>query len=253
VIACLAVVVVTVNASSDYMEMTRAGRAFVWWEPVLWEATSAAVILAMAPLVGRAVRRWRPSGSNLIKPLAIHAGLTIPFAAGHILGIWALREAVYALAGLPYGFFDDGVGLVAFYEWRKDALTYASIAGVYWLFDHLARRNAPPAAAARDERLELRDGGAAMFVPPAEITHIEAAGNYVEVHMAGRSHLVRGTLAAFETRLAPRGFVRVHRSRLVNRAKIAAIKPTASGDLEIALLDGRVLAGSRRYRAGLAI
>ncbi|MBC7769500.1 MAG: LytTR family transcriptional regulator, partial [Phycisphaerales bacterium] len=52
-------------------------------------------------------------------------------------------------------------------------------------------------------------------------------------------------------RLAARGFVRVHRSRLVNRARIGAIKPTPSGDVEITLDDGRILAGSRRYRAAL--
>jgi DNA-binding LytR/AlgR family response regulator len=58
-------------------------------------------------------------------------------------------------------------------------------------------------------------------------------------------------LADWEARLAARGFVRVHRSRLVNRARIASIKPTPSGDVEITLDEGRVLAGSRRYRAAL--
>jgi DNA-binding LytR/AlgR family response regulator len=60
---------------------------------------------------------------------------------------------------------------------------------------------------------------------------------------------VRGTLASWEARLAARGFVRVHRSRLVNRTAMSAIKPTPSGDIEITLTDGRIVAGSRRYRA----
>jgi len=46
--------------------------------------------------------------------------------------------------------------------------------------------------------------------------------------------------------------VRVHRSRLVNRNKIDALKPTPSGDLEITLSGGRTVLGSRRYRAVLA-
>jgi DNA-binding LytR/AlgR family response regulator len=45
--------------------------------------------------------------------------------------------------------------------------------------------------------------------------------------------------------------VRVHRSRLINRAHIAAIKPTPSGDVDITLSDGRTVTGSRRYRAAL--
>ena len=62
---------------------------------------------------------------------------------------------------------------------------------------------------------------------------------------------MRGTLAAWEARLTARGFVRVHRSRLVNRARIASLKPTPSGDMEIALDTGATLSGSRRYRVGL--
>lgn len=80
---------------------------------------------------------------------------------------------------------------------------------------------------------------------------VEAAGNYIEFHTGQRSHLVRGTLAAWEARLAAKGFVRVHRSRLVNRTRISAIRPTPSGDVEITLDDSRSIAGSRRYRDAL--
>ena len=68
--------------------------------------------------------------------------------------------------------------------------------------------------------------------------------------MAGRD--VRGVLSSVDARLAPHGFARVHRSRLVNKAHIRAIRPTGAGDVEIELSDGRTLAGSRRYRAALA-
>jgi DNA-binding LytR/AlgR family response regulator len=102
-----------------------------------------------------------------------------------------------------------------------------------------------------DDRIEVRDGGAAVFLAAGDITHVEAAGNYVEFHTAAKAHLVRGTLASWEARLLARGFVRVHRSRLVNRARIASIKPTPAGDVEIALDTGKTLAGSRRYRTGL--
>ncbi len=82
------------------------------------------------------------------------------------------------------------------------------------------------------------------LVDPAEIAWVEAAGNYVEIHVGGATHLARGTLASFEERLARAGFVRVHRSRLVNRARVASLKPTPSGDLEITLDDGRTVAAA---------
>lgn len=251
-IALVSLAVVAVNASSDFLEMQRAELDFGWWEPVAWEVTSAIVIVAMAPLIGMAVRRWPPTRENFIRPGLIHFALTIPFAIVHVAGIYVLRNAIYWLADAEYGYFNDGMALVMFYEWRKDVLTYAVIAATYWIFQYIAeRRQVAAAPTPTDQRIEVRDGGAAVFLAPAEIAHVEAAGNYVEFHAGGRTHLVRGTLASWEARLTARGFVRAHRSRLVNRARIAAIKPTPSGDVEITLDDGRVLAGSRRYREAL--
>lgn len=250
-IALVGLIVTVVNASSDLMEMRRAGLNFAWWEPVVWEVTSASVIVALAPLIGLAVQRWPPKQGQLLRTGALYFALTFPLAGVHILGMWALREAVYWFGGERYGFFDDGFALVALYEWRKDVLTFALIGGVYWVFHILAQRSAAAPALAGDERIEVRDGGAVVFLAASDITHLEAAGNYVEVHAGGKTHLVRGTLAAWEVRLAPRGFVRVHRSRLVNRAKISAMKPRSSGDIDITLTNGLSVQGSRRYRATL--
>src|SRR5262249_4918678 len=142
----------------------------------------------------------------------------------------------------------DQVPTIFIYEWRKDVTTYALIALIYYLFRRRQPATIQPPAL---ERIELRDRGSAAFLPPADVLYVEAAGNYVEFHTVARSHLVRGTLASWEARLAALGFARVHRSRLINRARIAAIKPTPSGDLEIPLEGGTVVAGSRRFRAAL--
>lgn len=84
-----------------------------------------------------------------------------------------------------------------------------------------------------------------------DVSYVEAAGNYVEFHTATKTHLVRGTLASWEARLTARGFIRVHRSRLENRNKIVALRPTPSGDMEVTLSSGHMVLGSRRYRATL--
>lgn len=236
-----------VNATSGIIE----GDGDHWIEPIVWEGTSAIIIIGLAPLIGRAMRRWPPRADNLPAFAAIHLGLTVPFALLHILFIFVTREALYWAFGARYGFFDDGVAITILYEWRKDVLVYGAIAATYWVFQYIAERKETGTQAPADERIEVRDGGAAVFLAPSEISHVEAAGNYVEFHTGAKTHLVRGTLASWEARLVARGFVRVHRSRLVNRTKIAALKPTPSGDLEITLSDGRVVLGSRRYRAVL--
>lgn len=238
--------VALVNATSEIME----GAGDHWAEPVLWETSSALVVIGLAPLIGYAMRRWPPRADNLPAFALIHFGLTIPFSLAHVLFIFVTREAAYRAFGARYGFFDDGVAITLLYEWRKDVLTYAAIAAFYWVFDYFAaRRAAAPEPAVG--RIEIRDGATAVFLAPADILYVEAAGNYVEFHLAGRTHLVRGTLSAWEARLGALGFVRVHRSRLVNRARIASLRPTPAGDVEITLDDGRALLASRRYRDAL--
>lgn len=249
-VAAVSVVVVIVNATSNILEMQRAGRAFHWWEPVTWEVSSALIIVALAPLIGRAVRRWSPGRDNWIRPGLIHLALTVPFSLVHVGAIYLMRNAVYWLMHDHYGFFDDGVVLVLVYEWRKDLLSYATIAAVYWVFDYIAARRRPAPQMA-DDRIEIRDGGAAVYLAARDILFVEAAGNYIEFHTATKTHLVRGTLASWEERLGQRGFVRIHRARLVNRAHVTAIKPTSSGDVEITLSNGGSIGGSRRYRAAL--
>lgn len=250
IVALVGVAVAFVTASSDITELQRSASETRWFEPVFWEATSAIVIVSLAPLVGLATRRWPPREDNLLRFGLTHFALTIPFSAAHVIAIFALRESAYWAVGAYYGFFDeDGVLGTFIYEWRKDILTYAAIASLYAWYQHRAER--PPAPSPEDERIEIRDGASAVFLTPADVLVLEAAGNYVEFHTAARAYLVRGTLAAWEAQLAERGFVRVHRARIVNRSRIRAVKPTASGDVEITLDDERVVAGSRRYRDAL--
>jgi len=255
-VAALGLVNALVNATSALLEARREGRLLEIWEPFVWEASSFVVVLALAPLVWRAVEKIPPTSGRMARFALSHAALTIPFSIIHVAAMMALRLIVYAAVGDAYAPFSAGVALTFLYEWRKDALAYAALAGLRIGVQVWAARQASaalaPIAAGGEARVEVRDGAQRLFLAPAEIVSVEAAGNYVEIRTGARTHLVRGALAAFEGRLAPHGFVRVHRSRLVNKAHIRAIRPTGAGDVEIELSDGRTLAGSRRYRAALA-
>lgn len=252
-IALVSIPIILVNATSQMMDLRSAGLSFELFEPFFWEASSAAILVMLAPLVGLAVRRWPLEGPGVWTSLAIHAGLTLPFAAVHVLGLYVVRTGTYVLLGKSYDFFRSGIGLTFIYEWRKDILSYAIFAAVFAAAIWLERRRLSPATApAPPERIEVRDGGKTLFLAPAEILYLEAAGNYVEIHTGAAMHLVRGTLAAWDQKLAGLGFARIHRSRLVNRAHISSLTPTGSGDFEVALSNGKSIQGSRRFRAGLA-
>ena len=67
----------------------------------------------------------------------------------------------------------------------------------------------------------------------------------------GRTHLIRGTLAAEEARLAPYKIVRVHRTRLISLSRVSALQSGPSGDFELTLDTGQTVSGSRRYRSSV--
>lgn len=244
-LAALTLANLAVNVTSILMEEAPGTRDFAAWEPVLWEGSSALALLALAPLVWRALLRF-PLRRPWWRPLVVHGLVTLPFSLLHVGSMLLLRLAAYGALGLEYRYFDQGVGPVLLYEWRKDALTYALLLGLFWSFARLpALRPHPlqPAAAA----LSFRVSGGTVHLRPPAIRLVEAAGNYVEIEADGRRHLVRATMAAMEAQLGE-GFVRIHRSRLVNRALIVGERPRPSGDVVLDLADGTTLVASRRYR-----
>jgi two-component system LytT family response regulator len=98
------------------------------------------------------------------------------------------------------------------------------------------------------ERLMVKSGGRIYFVRVEEIDWVEAAGNYVRLHVGGEEHLLRESLTALERKLDPARFVRVHRSAVVNLERIRELQPAFHGDYVIILRDGTELALSRGCR-----
>ncbi|MFO1210684.1 MAG: LytTR family DNA-binding domain-containing protein [Amaricoccus sp.] len=101
------------------------------------------------------------------------------------------------------------------------------------------------------QALWVRDGPRHRRLPLGDIGHIEAEGDYVRIHEGGRSHLVSDSLAAMEARLAPLGFVRIHRGTLVRREAIVAVERAGYGALAVSLDDGARLRVGRSYAPAL--
>ena len=107
-----------------------------------------------------------------------------------------------------------------------------------------ARERYPP-------RFLVRSSGEMYFVRAADIDWVDAQGNYVRLHAAGRTHLVRDTMKEFAAKLDPSVFVRVHRSAIVNIDRIARLEPYVHGEYVITLRDGTRLTSSRAHSEGL--
>jgi two-component system, LytTR family, response regulator len=101
------------------------------------------------------------------------------------------------------------------------------------------------------DRIPVKTHGRVMILNVAEIDWVEADADYVSVHVGGKSWLLRETIAAAEARLALSGFVRIHRSTLVNINRVRELLPLSKGEFTVVLLNGTELKLSRNYRFAL--
>jgi two-component system, LytTR family, response regulator len=97
-------------------------------------------------------------------------------------------------------------------------------------------------------RIIFKSRGRILFLPVADIRWIGAEGNYVRLCTATETHLLRETMAHLEARLDPRGFLRVHRSHIVNLKFVKEVRRQANGDSVVILDTGQQVAMGRSYR-----
>jgi len=98
------------------------------------------------------------------------------------------------------------------------------------------------------DRIVIKSAGRIMFLRTDEIDWIEAADNYVRLHVGADSHLLRETMGALEGRLDSSKFMRIHRSTVVNIDRVKELQPWFHGDYIVILQDGTRLNLSRTYR-----
>jgi two-component system, LytTR family, response regulator len=103
-------------------------------------------------------------------------------------------------------------------------------------------------AGARDDTCVLvKKRERVIVLRPEEIDFVEAYGDYVRLRAGADLHVVRGTLGDMERRLAPAGFVRIHRSRLVNWQRVKEFTADRDHDPMVILKNGTRLDASPTY------
>ena len=255
----------TVNVFSELSDHARDGIPLAWWEPALWEYSSAVMIWALIPAIAWLYRRAPISTRTWRWTVPLHLLATAVFSQVHVGGMVLLRMLGYALMGAHYDFgawWPDWI-----YEYRKDFVTYALIlAGLQafrtyrlWLESQTAAPVAPPDASiaaaepaapepAPLERLVVKKLNREFILNASDIDRIDANGNYVTIYAQGDAWPLRESMATLERRLDPTRFARVHRGHIVNLDRIREIQPWDSGDYRIKLTDGSFVNFSRRYR-----
>jgi DNA-binding LytR/AlgR family response regulator len=116
-----------------------------------------------------------------------------------------------------------------------------------------AERPAPrrESGEASDGLIAVSRNGRVILLHAIDIDWIESCDNYVSLHCGKATHIVRATLAAVESRLESAGFLRLHRSALVNLRAIRELYAFSHGDFRVVLLDGTELTLKKTYRERL--
>jgi two-component system, LytTR family, response regulator len=98
-------------------------------------------------------------------------------------------------------------------------------------------------------RMIFKSRGRVLFLSIEDIRWVEAEENYVRIHTANESHLLRETIGHLESRLDPRSFIRIHRSWIVNLQFVKEVKHESNGDTNVVLMSGEKIPLSRSYRS----
>lgn len=253
-IAAVAVLVGVFNVLTVLHDSGRDGDPLPAWEPATWEGTSAVVIVGLAWLPMLMVRRFPPGDRAWPVVLAAHLAASVAFSLVHVAAMVLLRHGVYALLGETYVFGSTASELL--YEYRKDLLVYALFAATFWAAGRLRSGSgepAPAATAATPHIFDIQEGQRLLRVDRADILSVQSRGNYVEFTLAdGRQPLMRATLASIAQTLDDAGFLRTHRSWLVNARHVTEIVPAGSGDHELVLSNGATVPLSRRQPEALS-
>lgn len=102
------------------------------------------------------------------------------------------------------------------------------------------------------DRILVKSSGEIFFLKAEEIDWVEAEGDYMKFHVAGKTHLMRETMARLEARLDPKKFIRIHRSTIVNIDRMRKLSPSFAGEYAVVLQDGTKLKLSRGYHERIA-
>lgn len=254
VIGVLAVAVAS-NLASQAHNMAQSGRPIALFIPVVDEISSALAWLVVLPVIVAAFRLTVPPKLPVLAIVSIHLLLFPIVSLTHYTLTRALRQAFFVVRGDDISVYISWSGYMG--DLYADVLTYLLAGIIYFGCERLLASREPRNDASEDDSgprvIEVRDGSKITYLPAEELLWAEAAGNYVELHASGgRTLLMRATLTRLAEELEGAGFLRVHRSRLVNAACVSEFKKMSTGDAALILTDGAKVVVSRRYRPAVA-
>jgi two-component system LytT family response regulator len=103
----------------------------------------------------------------------------------------------------------------------------------------------------RSTRIAIKAKGKILFIYAEDVVAVEACGNYSVLLCASSSHRLRESVSTLEEMLNAHGFLRIHRSVLVNKAFVEEIQPWPTGEYALRVRGGKEYTVTRKYKKHL--
>lgn len=108
-----------------------------------------------------------------------------------------------------------------------------------------------PTTKGQSPRVAVKERGRILFINLNDVVAIHAEGNYVSLRRNGSTHLLRESISKVAERLDACGFIRIHRSVLVNTAFVEEIRPYSTGEYGLRVRSGKEYTVTRTYKKNL--
>jgi DNA-binding LytR/AlgR family response regulator len=172
---------------------------------------------------------------------AAHANADVAVSPGRgntICSIKSRRE--YALESTAENGFSEAADISLLPVTRIDA---ANLIRVLRQLEVIAKRQAP--------RIAFKAKGRILFLDLGEIVAVQAEGNYVSLRHRPNPYLLRESLSSMAEKLKPYGFIRIHRSVIVNISAVEEIQPLPTGEYRLRVKGGKEYLVTRTYKDNL--
>src|SRR5262249_52545726 len=100
-------------------------------------------------------------------------------------------------------------------------------------------------------RIGFKAKGSILLLDLADIVAVQAEGNYVSLRHRTNPYLVRESLSSIAEKLKPYGFIRIHRSVVVNISAVEKFQPLPTGEYSLRVKGGKEYLVTRKYKHNL--
>jgi hypothetical protein len=246
-----------------YFQHVNQGSTFLWLPTLVEFVANYYSWVAIAVFVIWLGRRYRFQAQRWHRSLLVHLLACVTLALLH-LGLVAILLKTFK--GFSFKSFTLADFYVYVFLWlfHFEVLMYWAVLGLSYGFEYYTASQRIKASERSEshsdasgsrywEKLLIKDNGSTILLRTGQVDWLEAADNYVQVYCGPQSYLLRERMHILERKLDPRCFQRIHRSIIVNLARIQELKRGDKGEYEVVLRDDTHLQVSRRRRDTLRV